>query len=328
MRPSLEPGWKVRIEPIRGEIAAGDVLLIDNGGPRPILHRAVHVGEREGMPVVIQRGDAGGPLVATPLASVVGRAVAVLSPEAAPAPSLDALDSRSLRRFRRARWFARLQETSRNRLPAARRLFDHAAFLYGRKPLSVETTVSFSLDVSRAIAVSGDPGLAIREVGREEISSVLSRSRLPAQAPEEIDSLTASPWRCFVAFLGLEPVHHSFVEMRPGGPHLFRARTIASERGKGIFTAVVGSIAARLAGEDYRELTSSSNASNAASVAAHRSAGFIETRRRTEIRVLGVRPKRILARAFAKRRPRGPAGGPPTGDSGGSTPSGTRASIR
>jgi hypothetical protein len=320
MMPSLELGWKVRVEPITGDIAPGDIILIDNGGPRTILHRALHVFERDGIPVVIQRGDAGGPLTVTPLQNVVGRAVAILSPAHIPFPTAGRLQAATRSRFLRVQRAARSYVRLRRRFPAMRRILDRGLSLRGKRFLELQTIVSLELDLARTPSSTRHSNFQVRELRREEVVSLLSRSRLPPQTPEEIDNITRGRWRCFVAFLEVEPVHISFVEMRAEAPHLFRVWTIPSERRKGVFAEVARTIASRLATEGHSRLTSSASGRNAALLAAHRAAGFAESRRRIEARIFGIRLERILSRVL-RLRPRDRGSAPSTAGSTDSRPS-------
>ena len=296
MSPSLQRGWRVRVEPVSAEVCAGDILLLDFGGPRPVLHRAVHLFTREGAPFVIQRGDAGGPLTVSHLGSVVGRATAILSPSETKMPSVERLPPAVGRRFRRAGRWARLYARLSVRWPRRRAFFDRALSLAGRKVLAVSSTVRFELDLTRAPDAPPlkSPDVGIREIPRDAVEETLGTSRLPAQTLEELDAVAPAGWRCFAALSGGEAVHSSFVDLREGRPHLFRVRTVPSERGKGVFSLVVRTIALRLASEGYSKLTSSSGGSNRASRRAHAAAGFVETRRRIELRFLGLTPGRVL----------------------------------
>jgi hypothetical protein len=128
------------------------------------------------------------------------------------------------------------------------------------------------------------------------VAGLFLSSALSAQVPGEIDSVVSWPWRCFVAFENGRPTHHSFVEMRPDGPHLFRAQTVAERRRTGIFSHVVRRVAVVLLREGHGRLTSSTEGRNGASLAAHAAAGFTVVSRRREILVLGVSLGRILRR--------------------------------
>jgi hypothetical protein len=102
------------------------------------------------------------------------------------------------------------------------------------------------------------------------------------------DEMTAGRWRCFAAFDGETPVHQSFVQLRPGLPLLFAARTRADMRGRGAFRATVAHLARVLADAGEMTLASSTIRSNRASLRAHRAAGFVVHATTIDPVILGV----------------------------------------
>jgi hypothetical protein len=96
--------------------------------------------------------------------------------------------------------------------------------------------------------------------------------------------------------------------MRPMAPLLFRVLTVPGRRGEGVFTQVVGHIAAVLASEGVPALYSSSGLRNTISRRAHQRAGFVVAGRCYDPVVLGValRPlaRRVLGRLLRRLRSR------------------------
>ena len=107
MTPSVVAGARVVIAAAEApETSSGDVVLFACH-PYPVLHRVLHVARVRERVVVFHRGDAGGVFGVVDGSTVLGKVVAVLSPEAGPAPALHTLPPRIQRSFRRARWLAR-----------------------------------------------------------------------------------------------------------------------------------------------------------------------------------------------------------------------------
>ncbi len=99
MAPSLERGWRVRVEPATGAAAApGEVLLLEGEG-RLILHRAIAVFTRSGERLVFHRGDGGGRIGFARADAIRGRAVAILHPPGRPFPHGAVLDKATRRRL-------------------------------------------------------------------------------------------------------------------------------------------------------------------------------------------------------------------------------------
>jgi hypothetical protein len=74
MEPSLRPGDRVRVEPLRGVPRLGDIVLL--AGPRSlVIHRVVFVARRDLRVVVYQMGDNTRRPSPVVLQEVVGRAV-------------------------------------------------------------------------------------------------------------------------------------------------------------------------------------------------------------------------------------------------------------
>jgi hypothetical protein len=103
MAPSLERGWRVRIEPATEAAAApGEVLLLKGEGGL-VLHRVVAVFTRHGERLVFHRGDGGGRIGLARPDAIRGRAVAVLHPTSRPIPQGAQLDRTTRRHLAVAR---------------------------------------------------------------------------------------------------------------------------------------------------------------------------------------------------------------------------------
>lgn len=129
MEPSIPLGARVRVVPVSGPLHRGDVVLVESGASR-VLHRVVHVVRDGDATLVFHAGDASGAAGVVPREAVLGRAVAILSPEGLPFPTPDRLELDVLARLdrasRRSRVYSRLREISRakgvRRLTALRSL--------------------------------------------------------------------------------------------------------------------------------------------------------------------------------------------------------------
>jgi hypothetical protein len=136
MAPGLRPGWRLRVVPIDGAPAPGDVVVLRSGvglagaadgtrqsnrtgaesSPRAldgaaaaafVVHRVVWIGDAGGRRLVFHRGDADGRIGVTTPEAVVGRVAGVLgAPDVAAAatavPALDSLAASQRRAFARA----------------------------------------------------------------------------------------------------------------------------------------------------------------------------------------------------------------------------------
>lgn len=292
MYPSFEEGWRIRIEPLNSDIIPGDIIQLDIG-IRPVLHRAIHVFEKENIPVVLQRGDVGGPLSIVPVSAVTGHATAIVSPPGLVFPALNRLPAEVRDRFERTGRFARFYARAWNATSSAklRRVLDIALTLYGRKFIRVEDVVSLRLNLSEVAEPSRQPGRETREIAREMVQELFEQSGFPPQKVDDLDRVFNCPWRCFVTFSEGKAVHYRFVAFRPAEPHIFGAWTIPEHRNQGLSAEMIRSIASRLRAEGHRSLTAYSMSHNVASLTAQRNAGFRETSRRHSILLLGLSPQ-------------------------------------
>jgi hypothetical protein len=110
MTPALRPGERVRVAPLFGidaaahdEVRLGDiVLVISEDESVLLLHRIVHLFEEAGRQFVVHQGDAARSTFAVcPRELVVGKAVGFEGETGRAWPSVDALDERAARLFRR-----------------------------------------------------------------------------------------------------------------------------------------------------------------------------------------------------------------------------------
>lgn len=105
MTPSLHRGAKVKVEPVDGDLHAGDIVLIATGeGHDLLLHRVMHLFSEGGERFVIHQGDAPLSTFATcSREAVIGR-VTGLSPQRAQlVPTLENLSPKARARFVRRR---------------------------------------------------------------------------------------------------------------------------------------------------------------------------------------------------------------------------------
>jgi len=105
MTPSLERGAKLRVEPVGGDLHAGDIVLIATGeGYDLLLHRVMHVFSEGGQRFVVHQGDAPTSTFATCLReAVIGRATGFVPQRAQRLPTLENLSAEALARFVRRR---------------------------------------------------------------------------------------------------------------------------------------------------------------------------------------------------------------------------------
>lgn len=105
MTPSLARGTKLRVEPVGGDLHAGDIVLIATGeGHDLLLHRVMHLFSEGGQRFVIHQGDAPSSTFATcPRDSVIGRATGFSPQRLQRLPTLDNLPPEARARFMRRR---------------------------------------------------------------------------------------------------------------------------------------------------------------------------------------------------------------------------------
>jgi hypothetical protein len=105
MTPSLERGAKLRVEPVAGDLHAGDIVLIATGeGHDLLLHRVMHLFSEGGERFVIHQGDAPGSTFSTcPRDAVIGRATGFSPQRLQRLPTLDNLSPEARARFARRR---------------------------------------------------------------------------------------------------------------------------------------------------------------------------------------------------------------------------------
>jgi len=105
MTPTIEPGTRVRIEPIAEDLHPGDIVLILNSNEAElVLHRVIRLFAEGGQRYVIHQGDALRADFSTcPREAVVGRAVGFPLAPARLLPTLEVLDPTALGRFQRRR---------------------------------------------------------------------------------------------------------------------------------------------------------------------------------------------------------------------------------
>jgi hypothetical protein len=108
MAPSLAKTWTVLIEATDGRPPhTGDVALFGSEGALT-LHRVVRTFDRQGRLFFFHRGDGRGRMAIADGGTILGRAVAVLSPPGEPFPTLERLDASTGHRFSRARARSRI----------------------------------------------------------------------------------------------------------------------------------------------------------------------------------------------------------------------------
>ena len=105
MSPTIEPGTRVRIEPVAADLHPGDIVLIlSSNEAELVLHRVIRLFAEGGQHFVIHQGDAHSSAFDTCLReAVLGRAVGFPLTPAVALPTLEVLDPSALRRFRRRR---------------------------------------------------------------------------------------------------------------------------------------------------------------------------------------------------------------------------------
>jgi len=102
MEPSLERGWRVRVEPLRGDPEPGALVLFQTASGY-LLHRVLHLSRQRDGSFVFHRGDAQGGIGMIRANAALGRVTAVLSPSGEPVPTLESLPAERRRAFERAR---------------------------------------------------------------------------------------------------------------------------------------------------------------------------------------------------------------------------------
>ena len=105
MTPTIEPGTRVRIEPIAEDLHAGDIVLIlSSNEAELVLHRVIRLFAEGGQHFVVHQGDAQSSTFGTCLReAVLGRAVGFPLTPARALPTLEVFDPAALRRFHRRR---------------------------------------------------------------------------------------------------------------------------------------------------------------------------------------------------------------------------------
>ena len=105
MTPTIEPGTRVRVEPIAEDLHPGDIVLIlSSNEAELVLHRVIRLFAEGGQHFVIHQGDAQNSAFGTCLReAVLGRAVGFPLTPARALPTLEVLDPAALRRFQRRR---------------------------------------------------------------------------------------------------------------------------------------------------------------------------------------------------------------------------------
>lgn len=105
MTPTIEPGTRVRIEPIAEDLHPGDIVLIlSSNEAELVLHRVIRLFAEGGQHFVIHQGDAQSSAFGTCLReAVLGRAVGFPLTPARALPTLEVFDPAALRRFQRRR---------------------------------------------------------------------------------------------------------------------------------------------------------------------------------------------------------------------------------
>lgn len=103
MAPGLPPGARLRVVPLDGPLAVGDVVVLRGGAASAsafVVHRVAGIDARDGL--VAHRGDAGGRVGFAPSSALVGRVAARLDAPDARVPSPSDLDPAAARAFGRA----------------------------------------------------------------------------------------------------------------------------------------------------------------------------------------------------------------------------------
>jgi len=105
MTPTIEPGTRVRVEPIAEDLHPGEIVLIlSSNEAELVLHRVIRLFAGGGQHFVIHQGDAQSSAFGTCLReAVLGRAVGFPLTPARALPTLEVLDPVALRRFQRRR---------------------------------------------------------------------------------------------------------------------------------------------------------------------------------------------------------------------------------
>jgi hypothetical protein len=118
MTPTIEPGTRVRVEPIAEDLHPGEIVLIlSSNEAELVLHRVIRLFAGGGQHFVIHQGDAQSSAFGTCLReAVLGRAVGFPLTSARALPTLEVLDPAALRRFQRRRRVSLLYSLSRRTL--------------------------------------------------------------------------------------------------------------------------------------------------------------------------------------------------------------------
>lgn len=105
MTPALPKGTRLRVEPVGGDLHAGDIVLIaTDEGYELLLHRVMHLFSEGQRRFVIHQGDAPLSTFATcPREAVIGRATGFSPQGLQPLPTLANLTPAARARFARRR---------------------------------------------------------------------------------------------------------------------------------------------------------------------------------------------------------------------------------
>lgn len=122
MTPTIEPGTRVRIEPIAEDLHPGDIVLIlSSNEAELVLHRVIRLFAEGDQHFVIHQGDAQSCAFGTCLReAVLGRAVGFPLTPARALPTLEVLDPAALRRFQRRRRVSLLYSLGRRTMYCVR----------------------------------------------------------------------------------------------------------------------------------------------------------------------------------------------------------------
>jgi hypothetical protein len=127
MAPSIEPGAKVKVAPVTGDLHPGEIVLVlaDDGGAL-LLQRIIYLFTEGEERFVIHQGDAAQSLfVVCPREAVIGRAIGFPHTPSRPLPTLELLDPPARARFERRRRASALYSLGR-RMTISLRLGDGA----------------------------------------------------------------------------------------------------------------------------------------------------------------------------------------------------------
>jgi hypothetical protein len=161
MGPALVCGCQVLVAPVRGEVGAGDVVVLQASGAL-VLHRVLLTFEEDGERWLIHRGDAGRAAAAAPVSAVVGRAIGAVGAGLEPAPAVEALAPGARRAFRLALWRARAYVLARRvaRGLGIRRRLAVVSGLEARPVLDQEAALSERDRAAEGVTVEGVSGEA------------------------------------------------------------------------------------------------------------------------------------------------------------------------